>query len=110
MSNITLGGNLPNDDKYNGLHVIADDLIKDPAKQRLAVIYLDSQKTITKTDDGESTPVLRIRRIEVATDPDDVKELAEVMDRLQERRMGMLPLSPDGEDEQPADQAKAAKK
>lgn len=98
MSNITLGGNLPNNDQHNGLDVIHDDLVKDPSKRRVAVVFIDAQKLVTKVDDGEVSPVLRIRRVEVALTDKDAKALTEIMDRLSQDRLGMLPIEGDPED------------
>lgn len=99
MSDITLGGNLPKMDQHNGLSVIADELVKDPSARRYAVILFDAQKLVTKVDDGEVSPVLRIRRIEVVTDDTDVKDVVELLDRLCQDRMGMLPIEGDSDSE-----------
>lgn len=97
MSDITLGGNLPKMEQHNGLPVVADELVKDPSARRFAVIMFDAQKLITKVDDGDVSPVLRIRRIEVATG-DAEKEVVELLDRLSQDRLGMLPLDAPDED------------
>ena len=99
MSNITLGGNLPNNDQHNGLDAIHDELVKDPSKRRVAVVFIDAQKLVTKVDDGEISPVLRIRRIEVALNDKDAKALTEIMDRLSQDRLGMLPIEGDPDDD-----------
>lgn len=100
---ITLAGNLPGDEDYNGIEDIRDDLVKDPARQRLAVISFDVIKTTTKTDTGETTPIVRVRRVEVPEDAADVKAVQGLMDRLYEGRSGALPLTavadPDPDDE-----------
>jgi hypothetical protein len=99
MTDITLGGNLPKMEQHNGLDAIADELVKDPSARRFAVVMIDAQKLVTKVDDGEVSPVLRIRRIEPATRAEDVKELTEILDRLTQDRMGMLPIEAPDDDE-----------
>lgn len=89
---ITVAGNLPKDDAYTGLDPLHDDLVNDTQRLRYAVIAFDCDGYKYKTDTGEKTPVIRIRRIEPATG-DDQAEIEKLLDRLSEARLGALPLS-----------------
>lgn len=78
----------------NGLDAIADELVRDPEKIRVAVVLLDCSKATTETDTGDVIPTARIRRIEAIDDPEDGRRLRQVLRRAWERRTGkdVLPL------------------
>lgn len=95
---ITASGALPKKIEYSNIDDLRAELVKDPAKLRYAVIAFDVVSTKTVTDTGETTPAIRIRRLEAPTDAGDVKELQGLLERVNEERVGALPLNePEGE-------------
>lgn len=94
---ITMAGNLPRDEKYNGLKPLEEDLIEDPQRIRRAVIAYDVDHTTYKTDSGKTTPTVRIRWIEPAGGEHE-EEVVKLLERLAEDRLGTLPLSSAEED------------
>jgi hypothetical protein len=93
-----MAGNLPGDVKYTNVDAMRDELVGDPARLRYAVVAVDTIKVTTRTDDGETTPTLRIRRIELAETGDDAAEVEKLLNRLSEARLGALPLAAAGDD------------
>jgi hypothetical protein len=94
---ITLAGNLPADDKYNGVAPIEEDLLADPRRIRHAVVAFDVMSWKHDVDTGRDVPTVRVRSIEPA-DGDDAEEVAKLLARLQERRLGTLPFHAADED------------
>ena len=67
---ISLGGNLPKDEEYNGLWAIFDELVgadDQRAEERVCVVKLNVNYVKDKTR-GDNSPVLQILRIEPMTD------------------------------------------
>jgi hypothetical protein len=70
---ISLGGNLPKDEEYNGLYALYDKLTgthEERAEERIVVCKMSVNYVKDKTADGSKSPVLQIVRIEPMVDPD----------------------------------------
>lgn len=89
---------LPKGD-HNGLAAIEQKLIDDPKKQHVCVVIIDSKETKTKHDTDEQFAAPRVRRVEVITDPQDMKRLRRLLEREYERRTGKVVLPLDLEEE-----------
>ena len=87
----SLSGALPPGDG-NGLGAIAGDLIADPKQVRVAVILFDVAKVAHRVDDGTRQATVRVRRIEVITDPGDRDAMRNLLQREFERRLGLTVL------------------
>lgn len=83
----SLSGALPAGDG-NGLAAIAADLIANPKTVRVVIALLDTVKVTTKVDDGTRCATVRIRRVEVITDPNDRAVMRNLLQREFERRTG----------------------
>jgi len=90
---ITLAGNLPKQEQYSNVEDHRDALTSDPARLRFAVVAFDTVKVTTMTDTGAQTPVVRIRRIEIADNAADRDEVEKLLARFSEARLGALPLT-----------------
>jgi hypothetical protein len=97
MADANIGGNLPVGDA-NGLSAMATELIAYPAKLRVMIAVIDTQKITTKTDTGEKIATVRVRRIEHVL-PGDLGAAEKLMRRALEDRMGQPVLPLDLEDE-----------
>ncbi len=97
MSEVKLSGKLPGGDG-NGLARISGQLVKLPHKVQVLVALVDSCKTITDTDSGDTIPVVRIRRVEVVR-TQDLKEAERLIRRALEARTGETVLPLELEDE-----------
>jgi hypothetical protein len=96
MSNIRLKAGLPNGEA-NGLRDVADQFIDNPDDMKLALVLLDTKAVTEDRDAGDTTALARVRRIEVISRPDDVKELQRIMLRANEERTGKAVLPFDTE-------------
>lgn len=61
---VRIAGRLPKQADRNGVAPLAADLIADPKRMRLAVVAFDVVRRIEDEDDGTTTSVIRILRIE----------------------------------------------
>lgn len=86
-----LSGALP-DGPGNGLAAIAAELISNPSKVHVVVALLDTVKIVETVDDGGRKATVRIRRVEVITDPDDAARMRNLLQREFERRTGQVVL------------------
>ena len=92
-----LAGNLPTGDR-NGLAPIVGALLNDPTNAHLGIVVFSTKSIVTDADTGSREATMRIDRIEVVLDPDDVATIEQIMHRILEGRIGTtLPL--DLEDE-----------
>jgi hypothetical protein len=92
MARIRLKAGLPNGEA-NGLTHHASAFIDDPDTLRLALVLLDTKAMTEDRDDGDTTALARVRRIELITEAGDVAALQRIMLRANEARTGraMLP-------------------
>lgn len=95
---VSVSGNLPGGDG-NGLSAIVSDLVRDPKKLHVCICLVDCKKVVTDADSGDVVPTARVRRIEVITDPDDMKLGENLMRRALDRRTGREALPYDLEEE-----------
>ncbi len=93
MPTVKIASKLP-DGESNGLIAIHTRLVRRPSELVTAVIMLDTKELTTDLDTGEVTPTARIRHIEALREPRDAQEIARLMLRERERRLGraVLPL------------------
>jgi hypothetical protein len=96
MANIRLKAGLPNGEA-NGLRDMADKFVDEPDDMKLALVLLDTKAVTEDRDAGDTTALARVRRIELITRTDDVKELQRIMLRANEERTGKAVLPFDTE-------------
>lgn len=90
---VKLSSKLAKDDEFNGLDALADDMINNPHQVRVAVIYFDTVKVVTNTDEESEVPYARIRRFEPIGNVEDVSsELQNLIQQAVEARTGKAPL------------------
>jgi len=94
---VNLSGALPSGDG-NGLGEIVYDL-KDPSKIHVCICLVSGKKGTTDFESGDTVTTARIRRIEVVTDPEDMKLAENLMRRALDRRTGREALPYDLEEE-----------
>jgi hypothetical protein len=82
-----LASTLPTGDK-NGLVAITGDLLNDPHNAHLAVALISTKQITTDTDTAVREATIRIDRIEVITDPEDVATVEGLVRRAMEERIG----------------------
>jgi hypothetical protein len=70
----------------NGLVTIINDLINDSKALRVVIAIVDCNKVTRDTDTEEQIPTVRVRRIEVIADRDDMVIAETLMRRALERR------------------------
>ena len=87
----SLAGNLP-DGPANGLAVIAGELVEHPTRVHVVVALIDTCKVTTRVDSGNQVATVRVRRLEVITDPADAAQLRHLLEREFERRTGQCVL------------------
>jgi hypothetical protein len=97
MADVSIGGTLPVGDG-DGLTAIASSLIAEPARMRVMLAVVDVAKVTVKTDTGERTATVRVRRIEEVL-PGDLGTAEKLLRRALERRTGQSVLPLDLEDE-----------
>ena len=97
MSSIKLSSKLPGGDG-NGLAKIAGELVKSPQKLHVLVALVDSSRTVTDHDTGDSVPVVRVRRVEVVLKK-DLPQAEQLLRRALEARTGETVLPLELEDE-----------
>lgn len=91
MGRVKLKAGLPVGDA-NGLLHHADAFIDDPERLRVAVVVLDTKSTTEDRDIADITATVRVRRIEVITDPADVEKAQHIALAANEGRTGKSPL------------------
>lgn len=84
-----LASTLPN---KHGLHVIADDLVRDPHGKHIVIAVIDCAKVVLDTDTDDAIPVARIRRIEVIRDEEAMSTAAALLQAASNGRQGLQPL------------------
>lgn len=94
---INLSGTLPSGDG-NGLAPIVFDL-RDPSKIHICICIVTGKSGNTDYESGETKTTVRVRRIEVVLDPDDLILAHRLMTRALERRTGQESLPYDLEEE-----------
>jgi len=98
---LSLSGTIPASD-LNGWNEMIDDLVKDPTKQRVAVVVFDVQSIKRNVDKGTDMPIVRLRAIEPLTDETRSKEMRLVMSDIYAERTGKdeldLDYSEDGDE------------
>ncbi len=82
-----LVGTLPAAEK-NGLSSITGALLNDPHNAHLAIAMISTKQITTDTDTAIREATVRIERIEVVTDPDDVATVEQLFRRALEERLG----------------------
>ncbi len=83
----SLAGKLPSG-SANGLDAITADMLADPSRVHVAVVLVDCSKITRKTDEGDTVPTVRVRRIEALTDDGDMRVARRLLEREWERRTG----------------------
>lgn len=92
-ASVKLSSKLPGDFEVNGLDSFAQDLIDDPQRLRIAVVWLDTQKVTVDTDSGTEVPTVRVRRIEPLGDAGEVSQaIRDAVGAAMEERTGRTPL------------------
>jgi hypothetical protein len=90
---VKLSAALPGDEEINGLDSIAAQLVDQPGRIRVALVWLDVSMITDNTETGGRVPTVRVRRIEplgtVEEIPDEIRKLAA---RSHEERTGRVPL------------------
>ncbi len=90
---VKLSAALPGDEETNGLDGIASDLVEQPHRIQVALVWLDVPKITDNTETGDRVPTVRVRRVEplgtVEEIPDEIRKLAA---RAHESRTGRTPL------------------
>jgi hypothetical protein len=90
---ITLAGSLPPDPADGLSPLVAEFLDYDTGRQmRVAVGLISTSHKRENWDKGNVYPVVTWRHIEVASDPDDVKALTEILGRLFGNRTAIVEL------------------
>jgi hypothetical protein len=101
VSDISMSGKLPKGDG-NGLVAILSELVRDTGKEGpifVAVALIDGKKVTLDRDTGEKVPQVRVRRIEVILDTEDMRVCRRLMERSLTRRTGQEVLPYDLENE-----------
>jgi hypothetical protein len=90
---VKLSSALPGDEEINGLDALRDQLVNEPHRIVVGLVWLDVPRIVTDTERDVEIPVVRVRRIEPLGDvteiPDEVRKLAA---RAHEARTGRTPL------------------
>jgi hypothetical protein len=84
---VSVSGNLPAGDG-NGLAAIVSELIRNPKQMHVCIAIVDTRKVTTDADSGDVTPTVRIRRIEVIGDAEDMRVAERLMRRSLDQRTG----------------------
>jgi hypothetical protein len=93
-----MSGKLPAGDG-NGLVAILSELVRDRQQVFAAICLLDGKKVVIDKDTGEKVPTVRVRRIEVVLDGEDMRVARRLMERALSRRTGQETLPYDLEAE-----------
>lgn len=102
-STISLSGQLPNDEKHNGLLGWAEQLAAEGKDARLfALVVFDVPTIKIHTEDGSEMPIVRLRHIEpIGWLADAPEHLVKLMTKLGTDRSGGEPLpGVDAEDDE----------
>jgi hypothetical protein len=71
----------------NGLMGRAADFVTDE-EPRLVLALVSQSRLVTDTDSGDQSVQLKVRRVELILDGDDITQLQRIMVRAHERRSG----------------------
>ena len=99
---VKLAGRLPGSMENNGMYSVADALLKDPKKNRLAVIWYDVPFAREDFETDDVIPTMRVLKIEPIGAADEASQaLCELVMQKAEQRLGHTPLpfdevDPDG--------------
>lgn len=93
---VKLGTRLPKHER-NGLGSILLDLLREPYKQHVAIVILDTGKITRDLENEDVIPTARIRAIEPVRGGVDVGELRRILLRAYEDRTGQVELPADWE-------------
>ena len=102
-NSIALSGQLPNDEKHNGLLGWSEQLAEQGGDARLfALVVFDVPTIKIHTEDGSQMPIVRLRHIEPVGWLEDANpDLVKLMTKLGTDRAGGEPLpGVDGEDDE----------
>lgn len=94
MSNVVqLSSKLPADEDFNGADALAEILINDPEKFRVAVVTFEVDKITDKISAGTKVPTILIRRFEPIGTVEEIPDaLRSIVDAAIEKRTGRKPL------------------
>jgi hypothetical protein len=84
---VSMSGKLPSGDG-NGLVAVLSELVRETAAQFVTICLVDCKRVTLDKDTGEKIPTVRVRRIEVLLDADDVKIARRLMERALSARTG----------------------
>ena len=84
---VNISGNLPKGDG-NGLVAVLSELVRETNTQFVTIALVDCKKVTLDKDTGEKIPTVRVRRIEVLLDADDMKIARRLMERALSARTG----------------------
>lgn len=91
MARVRLAATLPDDERVNGLGLVAERAVLAPHAAVMVVVELHVDKIVRDVRSGESVPVFRIARIEVG-DGDLDNALRQVAAEALEDRLGIVAL------------------
>ncbi len=90
---VKLSSKLAGSEETNGIDALAGELVLDPNRIRVALVWLDVPTVTTNTDSGAQVPTIRVRRIEPLGDVDDVSDaVRQLAAEAHEKRTGKTPL------------------
>lgn len=98
-SEVKLAGRLPASAESNGMPSLQAQLLADPKRQVLAVVWLDVLKITRDVDTDDEVPTMRVLKIEPLGEVDEVSQaIREEVMRKAEVRLGHSPLPFDQHD------------
>jgi hypothetical protein len=102
---VKLAGRLPGSEEMNGLLPVIPDILANPTKNRLAVIWFSAPNKITDNPTtGERVPTLTIHRLEPLGDVDEASQaLRELVMQKIDDRLGNAALPFDEVDPNPVE-------
>ena len=94
MTELSVSGKLPNGDRAAGLLAQLAELLDDPKKVRVGIVFYDVASIKTTPETGDRVPTVRLRAFEPITPNDDADEMRNLLVRSVARRTGqeVLPL------------------
>lgn len=86
---VKLAARLPGDAEINGLDSIRDQLLEEPSRLAVALVWFDVARVTHDTDSGTDVPTVRVRRVEpVGTLEQTPTHLQKLAEELFEKRTG----------------------